>query len=312
VLGQYNYQRIDSWTEFGLRYQLAAIKVADYPLFDAARLKPGLWYFLLQPPDFRASFPFFFLNPDAVRGMPAEYQVDRVAGVFASMPFFGFLFGLPFGTQKMKILLGPLAATGAVLMLVMASIFAPIERYLADFCTLWLLCALAVWFWLSSKHRAFAFTGAALLSYSAAFGAAISFLGYSDKPSMPFVAPLRPDLQLNVDFAGIEPGLGEPLVVTGKPGAADFLFVRPAGPRHVTFHLDHWGRAETSGPPVPIEPGRAHLVNIRLDAGVIVEMDGREVFRDSIELYSYTDVYVGVNPLGGTTCKARFGGKISQ
>ncbi|MBL9199524.1 MAG: hypothetical protein JNL39_03415 [Opitutaceae bacterium] len=123
-----------------------------------------------------------------------------------------------------------------------------------------------------------------------------------------------------------EAGRADPLIVSGRTGAGDFLTVRFDDARTVRFVYDSWGIPGIESTPLPIEPG----VPVRLT----VEMPGlshvpgqlnlprdhvRVVARGAVVLdtpvHAYPrrpdELYFGENPLGGTACGPRLRGRMT-
>lgn len=127
----------------------------------------------------------------------------------------------------------------------------------------------------------------------------------------------------------------EPLVVTGVPGAGDFVYVSYVGVRAFVIGYDHWGTPShfsktlftdfikeheleiTMG---SLFPARDHpywedfpsaeadrlkrLVQIKLDGVVVLELE-KEAYNSSPH-----DVRIGLNVLGGSSCGYEFTGEI--
>ncbi|HTX67070.1 MAG TPA: hypothetical protein VMD31_14965 [Opitutaceae bacterium] len=151
----------------------------------------------------------------------------------------------------------------------------------------------------------------------------------SQQPRTP--GALRLQLRLPVD----RPGRSEPLVVTGRTGAGDGVFVRYLDHNHVSFGYDHWGVGGAVTPPVEVDYGAILDLEIGLAslyppagdpdwAGVAeatkqaamtriwVTLDGRTVFSATAKSYPAPadEVFVGRNPIGLSTCDPDFSGAI--
>ncbi len=156
--------------------------------------------------------------------------------------------------------------------------------------------------------------------------AAVLFLGlaawHAAERHAIFPNPVTFDLVLE---AG-EVGRADPLIVSGRAGAGDFLAVRFDDPRTVRFLYDSWGVPGIVSAPLAIEPG----VPVRLT----VEMPGlshvpgqlnlprdhvRIVARGNVLLdtpvHSYPrqpeELHFGENHLGGSSCGPRLRGRIT-
>ncbi len=126
--------------------------------------------------------------------------------------------------------------------------------------------------------------------------------------SIPLVLDRPGTLSFKVRFDGDFVGKPQPLVVTGRPGQADFLFVvaDDAGP--LRFGLDHWAVGERRSAAAPFDPARSHdfvidFGSIHAPAGAQqklapeyrVTMDGRVVFsgRTAFCPARYAHVFIG-------------------
>jgi hypothetical protein len=116
-------------------------------------------------------------------------------------------------------------------------------------------------------------------------------------------------------------GRSEPLVVTGQPGAGDFIYITYVDATHVRFGVDHWGRFARQSETQAIDYAIPHLITVsfgplltpgRATASVLeVELDNRVVFRvEPFTAYPTRRdaIAVGRNPIGGSTCEPVFTG----
>jgi hypothetical protein len=126
----------------------------------------------------------------------------------------------------------------------------------------------------------------------------------------------------------------EPLVVTGRQGAADIVYLSFPDPGHVQVGCDHWGVGGPLSSLIAVHGGETIDVEIsmgslhyeedpewlsvspeerkRLKSSVVVHFNGPKVLDAPITAYSCTpeEVFVGVNPVGGSSCAAKFNGTI--
>jgi len=120
----------------------------------------------------------------------------------------------------------------------------------------------------------------------------------------------------------------DPLVVTGRPGRGDMIAVERIDDRHVRLVWDHWGQPLRRSEPVAVTPGETQDVVVALSTlatarddgdahGVVdgrleVRWNGRVVWQTAAELYpvGHLEIAVGRNPIGGTSCRGEFGGRI--
>lgn len=159
----------------------------------------------------------------------------------------------------------------------------------------------------------------------------------------PMVAPpAGPDadsgygpLRLTLRFPTDKKGQSEPLVVSGLPGAGDFVYVTYVDDQHITIGIDHWGYGGHRTIWLPIDYSVNHTVEIlmgsllppagHVDWGTATDEQiqaaktrvrlvlDREVVLDT-EQATYDsspyDVFVGRNAIGGSTCNYAFTGEI--
>jgi hypothetical protein len=131
-------------------------------------------------------------------------------------------------------------------------------------------------------------------------------------------------INLIVEFPWSAAGRHEPLVVSGVPGAADFLYVVYLDARHLAIGFDDWGTGGMVGPPIEVDYAQAHRLSLTMrslyppDARpeprspVRVTVDGRVALATQSPCHPSTpaQIRVGVNPIGGSTCGAVFNGRI--
>lgn len=113
-----------------------------------------------------------------------------------------------------------------------------------------------------------------------------------------------------------------PLVVMGRSGQADALFLRPVGPDTYVLGLDHWGAPARESRPLQLTPGKqfelvAEVGSLFDGSGfprdqVRVLLDGEPVLdvRTSLHPVRLGEIWIGQNPLGFSTCAERFSGEI--
>ncbi len=127
--------------------------------------------------------------------------------------------------------------------------------------------------------------------------------------------------RFSVTFAALPGASGnyQPLVVTGRPGAGDYVAVRSVGPDAVRFAYLFQAPFKTwmEGPTVPVTPDRSYVVDVVLDANTeteVVTMNGVTVSTSgSGSGYIRMPVHVtfGADPIGGPTARA-FSGKLTR
>ena len=118
---------------------------------------------------------------------------------------------------------------------------------------------------------------------------------------------------------------GLPLLVTGREGSGDFLFLRMIDGHHAVFGHDQWGGGLTLGQPVSFDFDQDHEIEIlsgpllrdHLPEGfdrhlTQIRLDGKIVLQTGKDFcpFANTEIYVLENPILGTTCGADFQGEV--
>ena len=131
------------------------------------------------------------------------------------------------------------------------------------------------------------------------------------------------------------PGASEPLVVTGRTGAGDLVYVTYLDGMHLCVGYDHWMVGGPRGAPIALDYGSPHDVEIFLGSllpppadpwwgatppaaraelrrRVRVTIDGAVALETTGDPYPAgpDQVYVAANPIGGSTCRPSFSGRI--
>ncbi len=93
LLGLYNYLRFDSWTEFGMSYQLAGVDVRQLK-FDISRIPSYSYLYLWQSFHVNMAFPYtHVIGVDALP--PPGSFLEPIAGLFLTTPILVVLGLLP-------------------------------------------------------------------------------------------------------------------------------------------------------------------------------------------------------------------------
>jgi hypothetical protein len=126
----------------------------------------------------------------------------------------------------------------------------------------------------------------------------------------------------------------EPLLVTGRTGAADCLYIIYQDAGHIRLGFDHWGVGGPISEPIPVHRGPAHTLEIT--AGALyhrpdstydpfalpkqnapsalldVRFDGQVIWHQSARYYPAkpTEVAIGLNPAECSSCEPAFHGEI--
>jgi hypothetical protein len=134
-------------------------------------------------------------------------------------------------------------------------------------------------------------------------------------------------VDMTVVFIRAAKGAAEPLVVTGVPGAGDFIYVRYLENDKLLFGFDHWGIGGLLGKPVVIDLWKPHRLRMTMgalyppteDAGewrtrVEVKLDETVVLAGTYTCHpsTRTQIRIGENSIGGSTCGPRFSGQIQK
>jgi hypothetical protein len=126
----------------------------------------------------------------------------------------------------------------------------------------------------------------------------------------------------------------QPLVVTGKPHAGTFVYVRYDDPRHLRIGTDVWGLLGKLSEPIEVDYYAVHQIEIStgalypLDHPAVralppaerealgqqlrVVLDGRVVLDETVQQYDtkLSEITVGENRIGGSNAGIRFTGTI--
>ena len=151
----------------------------------------------------------------------------------------------------------------------------------------------------------------------------------------PGVGSTAGPLHLVARFPTSATGTSEPLVVTGQTGAGDLIYVTYLDATHIRIGYDHWNVGGPHDVPVPIDYSSPHDIEVflgsllppvadawwaatppeeraRLRRLVLVTVDGATALEHASDTYPATpdQVYVGTNPIGGSTCQPVFNGQV--
>src|SRR5882724_2045144 len=179
VTAEYNYLRFGNPFEFGIRYLLAGANQNRISL-AAGNVLPGLYFMLFCAPDFGPVFPWVrqvFRYPfNSVNyPFPAGYFIEATVGVLYCAPFMVGAWLVPSSRRVaapgVRMLLWPMAASSAAILLFLAATGFTTHRYEVDF------LPLAVWVAVASSGIYIArSSGATRTALSAAL---VGLIGYS-------------------------------------------------------------------------------------------------------------------------------------
>lgn len=190
MYASYNYARFGSWTEFGIRYQLASYNLyndLDQTL-SIAYVPPNLYKTLLNPLERREAFPYIFPNrwagPEWLTNYhPGFYLTfsESTTGVFISSPFFLLaLLSLFNKRQDLHWALLALALGFLGFFIILQTYFFIAMRYLLDMIpTLTILTILGFWhgFDVFKNNKIYTVITILFLIYTLALSLLISFSG---------------------------------------------------------------------------------------------------------------------------------------
>lgn len=140
-----------------------------------------------------------------------------------------------------------------------------------------------------------------------------------------YFPPLPSPLEFEVQLGPAETERSEPLIVTGRTGAGDFLFVRHLPGRTYAIGYESWGQPSRLSAPLPrpadgrvrltvAMPALGHVRGVFAapDPRLRVTANGSQVFDTPVRhhLRPAADIWFGENPIGGTACGARLDGTI--
>lgn len=141
-------------------------------------------------------------------------------------------------------------------------------------------------------------------------------------------------VKITLRFPQKHRAVSEPLLVTGRAGAGDLVYVIYEDEQHIRIGWDHWGGAATVSELLPIRREEEHTIVVESSAlmrrksegenitqkqldergqqNARVILDGNLVLNGLFSAYPLgaDEIFVGMNPIGGSTCTERFGGSI--
>lgn len=140
-------------------------------------------------------------------------------------------------------------------------------------------------------------------------------------------APLPDAVALDVRFPAGRAGLVEPLLVTGRTGAADAVLVTYVDAGHVQFSWDHWGAGGPRSEVLPVDYQAVHHLELAVGSlrparpavpdgppatELRVRLDGDTGFRAQGTFYPAGpgDPVIGANRLGLTSAQPAFTGSV--
>lgn len=191
----YNYARFDSFTEFGLRYQLTSYNLHELlgETFSLSYIPPNLYKTLFNPLEARETFPYLVPNrwagPTWLEGEYPKFYLllaEAITGIFAASPFMIFIFIAWLKKDKnFRWILISLTGAAFFVFLMLQVFFFTTMRYLLDLVpTLSILAILGFWQGLAQlKNRPaalwiYATFAIGLLIYTIAIGLILPISGH--------------------------------------------------------------------------------------------------------------------------------------
>ena len=107
-----------------------------------------------------------------------------------------------------------------------------------------------------------------------------------------------------------------PILVSGRTGEGDMLFLRVRENAAIAFGYDHWGSSELKSPEIPLRFGEPQVLECWIPSNpaagseplLVARVNGTTVWRRSAPFNPATpeSVTAGINLIGGSTCEAIF------
>ena len=137
------------------------------------------------------------------------------------------------------------------------------------------------------------------------------------------------DVTVTTKFPSVKDGAPQPLLMVGRTGNADFLSLRPSGPRAVVLGYESWSAGFWESAPLPVAEGRVGELRLRvgsmlkihersplgvLRGTVAVWLDQKPVWWRStvIPVTGPTPVEVGENTIGSNAVTRRYEGRVTR
>ena len=133
-------------------------------------------------------------------------------------------------------------------------------------------------------------------------------------------------VRLRLRFPQAAAVAADPLIVTGRTGVGDFLYVQVLDPQHLRFGFDHWAVGGMVSLPVEADLDVVHELVLTMGAlyapadqaagpwrsQVAVWLDGRRVLFGPSDCHPTTpeEIILGYNLIGGSTAAPAYRGEI--
>jgi hypothetical protein len=126
-------------------------------------------------------------------------------------------------------------------------------------------------------------------------------------------------VRMAVRFPDDRVGICEPLLTTGRTGAADSVYVRYGAAGRISFGFDHWGVGGPEQPPVKIDYTQSHLLEVTFGEGawahsgpgqLQLKLDGHLVIDAAVKFHAAQagEIVLGENLVGLSTSVPEFSG----
>ena len=191
----YNYGRFDSFTEFGLTYQLTSYNLKESlgKTFSLSYIPPNLYKTLFNGLENRVEFPYIILSrwtgPEWLEGNYPDFYLllaETITGIFSASPFMIFIFLAWLNKDKnFRWILLSLTGSAFFVFLMLQVFFFTTMRYLLDLVpSLSFLAVIGFWQALIQLKNhpvargIFSFVALALLTYTLALGLILPISGH--------------------------------------------------------------------------------------------------------------------------------------
>jgi hypothetical protein len=130
-------------------------------------------------------------------------------------------------------------------------------------------------------------------------------------------------VRVSVRFPANRIGLSEPLLTSGRTGAADSVYVHYLAGGRISLGFDHWGAGGPVSAPLAVDYAQAHALEVTLGdgaweqggAGLLrVRLDGRRVIESRAQFHPARagEIVLGENPVGLSTSVPEFSGMLNS
>jgi hypothetical protein len=118
----------------------------------------------------------------------------------------------------------------------------------------------------------------------------------------------------------------EPILVSGRTGRGNALYVEYLSESQIRFGYDQWGVGAYQSEPLTLDLSQTHLLEVDYGAlhhsddvpgtvkraPLIIRVDGREVWHALMPYYTCTaaSIVIGNNAIGSSTCEMQFSGGL--